>query len=140
MLFNKVLDESLKCVFYFYLKTKGTSWPPNTFESNLIQTLRLLPKTGLSYANLFRHCLVYRGKHMHKAVREDPSNFCRKDCSATGDKRQIRTGVHQQPLITSGSDLFLPLGWNLKISTLAWTWGTFTCLRTKQLPTQKNPK
>ena len=52
---------------------------------------------------------------MHKAVGEDPSDVCRKDCSETGDKRQIRTGVHQQPMRTSGSDLFLPLGWNLKI-------------------------
>ena len=27
MLFNKVLGENEKCVFYFYLKTKGTFWP-----------------------------------------------------------------------------------------------------------------
>ena len=27
MLFNKVLDENEKCVFYFYLKTKGTFLP-----------------------------------------------------------------------------------------------------------------
>ena len=26
-LFNKVLGENEKCVFYFYLKTKGTFWP-----------------------------------------------------------------------------------------------------------------
>ena len=26
-LFNKVLDESEKCVFYFYLKTEGTLYP-----------------------------------------------------------------------------------------------------------------
>ena len=25
-LFNKVLGENEKCVFYFYLKTKGTFW------------------------------------------------------------------------------------------------------------------
>ena len=49
---------------------------------------------------------------------EDPSDVCRMDCSETGDERQIRTGVHQQPMRTSGSDLFLPFGWNLKISTL----------------------
>ena len=27
MLFNKVLGESEKCVYYFYLKIKGTFWP-----------------------------------------------------------------------------------------------------------------
>ena len=27
MLFNKVLGENEKCVFYFYLKTEGTFWP-----------------------------------------------------------------------------------------------------------------
>ena len=26
-LFNKVLGENEKCVFYFYLKTEGTFWP-----------------------------------------------------------------------------------------------------------------
>ena len=26
MLFNKVLGENEKCVFYFYLKTEGTFW------------------------------------------------------------------------------------------------------------------
>ena len=25
-LFNKVLSENEKCVFYFYLKTEGTFW------------------------------------------------------------------------------------------------------------------
>ena len=29
MLFNKVLGENEKCVFYFYLKTEGTFWPAN---------------------------------------------------------------------------------------------------------------
>ena len=27
MLFNKVIGEDEKCVFYFYLKTKQTFWP-----------------------------------------------------------------------------------------------------------------
>ena len=27
MLFNKILGENEKCVFYFYLKAKGTFWP-----------------------------------------------------------------------------------------------------------------
>ena len=31
-LFNNVLGENEKCVFYFYLKTKGTSWPTQCFK------------------------------------------------------------------------------------------------------------
>ena len=38
-LFNKVLVENEKCVFYFYLKTEGTFWPTQYFSSNLIMNL-----------------------------------------------------------------------------------------------------
>ena len=30
-LFNKVLGENEKCVFYFYLKTEGNFWPTQYF-------------------------------------------------------------------------------------------------------------
>ena len=36
MLFNKVLGESVKCVFYFYLKTRGTFWPTQYYEKSAV--------------------------------------------------------------------------------------------------------
>ena len=41
MLFNKVLGEIEKCVFYFYLKTEGTFWPA--------QYLKVLISTSLTH-------------------------------------------------------------------------------------------
>ena len=37
MLFNKVLGENEKCVFYFYLITEGTFWP-NQYNEYRVQT------------------------------------------------------------------------------------------------------
>ena len=34
-LFNKVLRENEKCVFYFYFKTEGTGFPGGTVVKNL---------------------------------------------------------------------------------------------------------
>ena len=35
-LFNRVLGENEKCVFYFYLKTEGTFWP-NQYNLYLVE-------------------------------------------------------------------------------------------------------
>ena len=36
-LFSKVLGENEKCVFYFYLKIKGTFWPAQSLEEGGVE-------------------------------------------------------------------------------------------------------
>ena len=43
-LFNKVLGEKDKCVFYFYLKTEGTFWPTQYMDNQW----KIIPGRGNS--------------------------------------------------------------------------------------------
>ena len=55
MLFNKVLGENEKRVFYFYLKTEGTFWPTQYDIKYVISKhmlfLKTKPKTVPSASN-----------------------------------------------------------------------------------------
>ena len=48
-LFNKVLGENEKCVFYFYLKAKGTFSPTEYIEDPKDSTQKLLELTILKF-------------------------------------------------------------------------------------------
>lgn len=98
-------------------------------------------KTELSCASLFRHLWAYQGNDMHQGIRAAPTQLSKRVPEM--DPSQWDWGlemgedqVHWWPMMTFGSDLFLPLTWNLKSNTLALTYGTCSVFK-KKIPADR---
>ena len=69
MLFNKALDANEKCVFYFYLKTKGTFWPTQYISSPQNHLAGGLIPPAQSYSN--QDSMVVAQKQKYRSMEQD---------------------------------------------------------------------